>query len=86
MSVQLTSTYPQRYLTLSVDTCKGTDTTEGLAGTSCHRCGESMTVYVAGYDYCRKCTADIRAREAQDARRVDRFARAKDLTYFDGAA
>ena len=47
----------------------------------CHRCGETITLYVVGEDYCRPCVRDLARLAQQDAkRRVDRFARAKDLT------
>lgn len=52
-------------------------------GTRCHRCLEPMTLFVVGDDYCAKCRRDIKVREAQDARRADRFARyrvSKDTT------
>ena len=52
----------------------------------CHQCGVSITVYEVGKDYCRPCARRIAERDAQYAKRhVDRFARAKDLT-FGGAA
>ena len=55
----------------------------------CHRCGESMTLYVVGDDYCPTCKREMRVREEQDARKVvrfDRFRVAKDLSPFGGAA
>lgn len=47
--------------------------------TRCHRCGARMTLYVVGDDYCRPCKAEMRDREAADARRVARYPFAKDL-------
>jgi ribosomal protein L37E len=44
----------------------------------CHRCGERMTLYVVGDDYCRECKREVQAREDQDAKRIMRFP-AKDL-------
>lgn len=55
----------------------------------CHRCGQPMTLYVVGDDYCRLCKAEMRQRAEQDARRISRFDRfrvSKDLTPFGGAA
>ena len=49
----------------------------------CHRCGESMTLFVIGDDYCPACKREIRVRDEQEARKVvrfDRFRVAKDLT------
>lgn len=52
----------------------------------CHRCGETITLYEVGKDYCRPCLRRLAELEQQYAKRhVDRFARAKDLT-FGGAA
>jgi hypothetical protein len=57
----------------------------------CHRCGESMTLFVVGDDYCPACKREMQAREQADARRVQfrvlpRFSRAKDLTPYGGSA
>ena len=53
----------------------------------CHRCGEPMTLYVVGRDYCVACIRDLAKRAQEDARRrVVRFARAKDLSPWGGAA
>ena len=54
--------------------------------TRCHRCGEVMTLYIVGDDYCRTCKREIRARQELDARRpAPRFALAKDVTPRDAA-
>lgn len=55
----------------------------------CHRCGEPMTLFVVGDDYCTACKREMRVREEQDARKVirfDRFRVAKDLSPYGGAA
>ena len=47
----------------------------------CHRCGESITLYVAGRDYCQPCVRDLARIAQQDAaRKVVQFSRPKDLT------
>ena len=49
----------------------------------CHRCGVELTLTIAGDDYCRRCKAEVKAREEQDAKRVlrsSRFRTAKDLS------
>lgn len=48
--------------------------------TRCHRCGETMTLHVAGSDYCEPCRREIRARQEADARRPSPRFRAKDMT------
>jgi ribosomal protein L37E len=45
----------------------------------CHRCGERMTLYVVGDDYCRACKREVSVREAQDARRNTVKFQPKDL-------
>lgn len=56
----------------------------------CHRCGDPMTLYVIGDDYCAKCKRETRIREESDARRAKaraRFSVVKDLTpTYPGAA
>lgn len=88
MSVQVRSLYPQSILTLSAGRVKGTDTS-GVATSGdgrCHRCRETITLYIVGDDYCQQCKREIATRERQDAaRKVVRF-RAKDLSPWGGAA
>jgi ribosomal protein L37E len=47
--------------------------------TRCHRCGDPLTVYPVDEEYCQPCRRDIRTRQDADARRVQRFAKAKSL-------
>ena len=57
---------------------------------SCHRCGQPMTLYIVGWDYCPPCSRDIKTREAQDERRRTakaRFRVVKDfMPLYPGAA
>ena len=49
----------------------------------CHRCGDPMTLYVVGQDYCKPCLREVKTLDEQRARRATaraRFSVVKELT------
>lgn len=49
----------------------------------CHRCGESMTLFVVGDDYCPTCKRELAVIAEQEARRDKaraRFSVVKELS------